>query len=56
MEIRRQTQLAFARHAGVDQTWQAMVAARAADRVPALALRRLSTAAARTSVAQRRVA
>ncbi len=55
-EIRRQTRLALARHAGVDASWHAVIVARAADRLPPLALRKLSATATCAGVPQQRAA
>ena len=55
-EIRRQTRWAVSRHIGVDAEASAAIVARAADRAPALVLRRLASAYQRISAPQRQAA
>jgi hypothetical protein len=55
-EIRRQARLALSRRPAAEQAWASIVVARAADRLPALALRQLAAASTSASVPQRRAA
>ena len=49
-EIRRQTRLVLARHAGAEAEWEGEITSRAADRVAPLVMRRLASSAYRRHV------